>query len=365
MSTFAVKIEKIVKVEKHPNADRLDLIQINDWQCVTGKGNFKEGDLCLYLPIDSVLPVHVETKLFSPDSKVKLHNSRIKTIKLRGAISQGMAVKPEELGITYYKEGHDFTSRLCITQYQPVVKGQQLTKGKSTKKASNPHFRKYTGIENAKNYPNVFTAEDEVVVTEKLHGSNFRGGWVPFYSYSFWQKIKAMFGLTPKYEYVYGSHNVQLQSKWVYSGYYKYNIYSAMAEKYDLKSLPDGYVVYGEIIGPSVQKGYHYGMFGDEIDLVVFDVMYNGVYLDYKEAKDFCASYFLQYVPILYVGPFNKEKILELRNGDSVYSPSQKIREGVVVKPTKESVCYNGRKILKYVSEAYLLGVDDSEGFAH
>ena len=94
MSTLKVEIVKIDKVEHHPNADRLDLLTIKGWQVVAGRDNYEEGDLAIYFPIDSVLPPIVKSRLFPPDSKITLTNNRIRTIKIRGAISQGMLAKP-------------------------------------------------------------------------------------------------------------------------------------------------------------------------------------------------------------------------------------------------------------------------------
>lgn len=83
MSTFEVSVVKIDDVIEHPNADRLDLVQIAGWNCVIRKGEYQKGDKVVYIPIDSILPFEIESKLFPPDSKVKLSKSRVKTIKLR------------------------------------------------------------------------------------------------------------------------------------------------------------------------------------------------------------------------------------------------------------------------------------------
>jgi RNA ligase (TIGR02306 family) len=369
MSTFKVEAVKIDDVQVHPNADKLELLKINDWQCVSAKGNFKPGDIAIYLPIDSILPAEVETKIFGENAKVKLTNSRVKTIKLRGAISQGLAVTPSVLGLNNPKIGQDYTSTLKITKYEPVEKGVSLVKGKSTKKQSNPHFRKYTSIENAKNYPNIFEDEEQVVVTEKIHGTNARFACVPFHADTVFKRIKQFFGLAPKYEFVYGSHNVQLQSKIIHQGYYGEtlgNVYAEAAIKYNLKEiLKPGEAVYGEIYGDGIQKGYQYGCAKDERKLVLFDVMVDGQWLDVIEGKKWVESRNLPYVPVLYVGPFIKDKIYALRDGDSVLAPSQKVREGVVVKSIKESPSYIGRKMLKFISDLYLLKNQDDETIAH
>ena len=45
-----------------------------------------------------------------------------------------------------------------------LQKGSSNQIGKATRKQSNPHFRKYTGIENAKNYNNIFNEGDEIIL---------------------------------------------------------------------------------------------------------------------------------------------------------------------------------------------------------
>lgn len=90
MSTFKVEAVTIEAIEPHPNADRLELAKIKGWQCVVPKGQYKENDFVLYIPMDAILPESVEAILFGPDAKIKLSKHRVKTIKLRGAISQGI-----------------------------------------------------------------------------------------------------------------------------------------------------------------------------------------------------------------------------------------------------------------------------------
>ncbi len=62
----------------------------------------------------------------------------------------------------------------------------------------------------------------------------------------------------------------------------------------------------------------------------------------------------LESVPEIYRGPFNSDLVKSLTLGPSVLCPSQKVREGVVVKPIEEEACFIGRKMLKVISEKYL-----------
>lgn len=364
MSTLKVEIVEILESSKHPNADKLSIYKVLGWNVIAGLNQFKVGDKVVYFPIDSLLPQEVEAKIFGPDSKIKLHHSRVKTIKLRGAISQGLIVHPETVGVSDASLGDDLTKDLGIKKYEPPVNlpsGFGNTRVQVRKKQINPHFHKYTDIENAKNYPSLFEEGELVAVTEKIHGSNFRCGYVPFNADTIIKKIKKFFGFAPKFEFVYGSHNVQLQNKVFYDGYYDSNVYAETVKKYNLQTiLQEGEVIYGEIYGEGIQKGYTYGCNPGEQKFVAFDIMKDGKYLDAPDFQATCLQKIIPTVPVVYRGPFNLNEIKKLVDGDSVLAPIQKIREGIVVKPIKESLTYMGRKVLKLVSDAYLLG-DQSE----
>lgn len=358
MSTLKVEIVTVKEVLPHPNADRLELLVVKGWQAVAQKGVHTAGDKVIYFPIDSVLPNDVEETIFTPGSKVKLNKGRVKTIKLRGAISQGLVVGADLFNLGNEKVGADVTAKLNVTKYEPPVRRSGVgSVGKSTRKQSNPNFRKYTSIENYKNYNKLFHSEEIVVATEKIHGTNFRAGWVPNYADKWWKKILKFFGVLPKWEFVYGSHNVQLQYKPMgHTGYYDENVYLEAVRKHDLKSrMCHGEVVYGEIYGPGIQKNYHYGLKDGERGLVIFDVMVDGAYLPHIKAKSYCDRKKLKTPPILFLGAFDGEKLKELTKGESVMAPSQKVREGLVVKPINEQRSFIGRKILKMISDDYLL----------
>jgi RNA ligase (TIGR02306 family) len=368
LSTLAVKVERIRSVEPHPNADRLDLVQVLDWRCVAQKGAFKEGDLCVYFPIDSILPQSVEDLIFGPDAKVKLTNHRIKTIKLRGAISQGLVVEPRTLGFGFdLFEGYDLTERLGVKKYEPPASHvpSALNGRKATVKETNPHFFKYTDLENAKNYPGVFVDGEPVFVTEKIHGTNFRAGFVPTNCNTLWKRIKRLLRLLPAVEFVYGSSQVQLQDRINPKTFYDSNVYAEIVRKYSLKDKLKEHmerfglkslVVYGEIYGDKIQKNYAYGCAEGEHKLALFDIMIDGRYEDPDAFFDRCDIMGLPAVPILHAGVYDTSYVKSMATGPSNLDPSTKVREGVVVKPVKETTHpMLGRKVLKLISDEYLL----------
>lgn len=364
-----VVVAKILKVEAHPNADRLELATVFGWNCVVQKGAFQAGDLVVYIPIDSVLPQELEDHIFGPQSKIKLHNHRVKTIKLRGAISQGLIVSvPSIMDYLKYDAKEDFdedtelTEALKVIKYEPWEPDFQAQVGPARKTYKNPHFKTYYKMSNFKYYDRLFQPEDEVVITEKIHGTNFRAGWVPFYDNTLWRKILKFVGLAPKWQFVYGSHNVQISEKFLYNGYYDSNVYVEAVKKYELaKKIPKGRVIYGEIYGDGIQKNYVYGLDVGEHRFALFDIMdsVSGEYLNWAEFHKEAVEMKLEVVPILHVGPYGTDDHRDLIEGRSTLN-GDTIREGAIIKSTVESPCAAGRKCLKAVNPEYLLG-DNSD----
>ena len=348
-------------VEKHPNADRLDLVRFAGWNVVTQKGNFKPGQEAVYIPIDSVLPPDLETELFPPESKIKLTKSRVKTIKLRGAISQGMLIPVHDSSIAsrcgVVNVGDDLTDKLGVTHYEPPATPQQLSAGGSARK-KHPFFPEYTKLSHFKNYPDLFEEGEMVVVTEKIHGTNFRAGWVPTVANTWWKKVKKFFGWLPEWEFVFGSHHVNIAYQHNYRGFYPINVYQEAVDQYALqRRIPKGYIIYGEVYGEGVQKGYHYGEMGRR--LAIFDVIVTGVqnaqsHVDWEGVEYVSSVIEVPTVPVIYKGKYKKAYREKWEQGDSLICPGLH-REGCVIKPEKETACYIGRKVLRSINPEYLL----------
>ncbi len=365
MSSVKAEICKIEKLETHPNADRLEIAQIKGWNCVVQKGCFKEGELALYIPIDSILPEYLEALIFGVDSKIKLHKHRVQTIKLRKVISQGLVVRPETVGLISYTEGEDATAFFGITKYEPIEKIPNIygTCHKIKKRYINSNFHKYSDIENIKNYPQVFKDGEQVSITEKLHGSSVRFGWVQNEPHTLWERIKNLFGLLDKWIFLIGSRNVQLSYKNKNKVFYDYNIYTKTAEDYNLKNkLLKGEILFGEVVGFGVQSGYSYGCKEGEIKFYAYDIMRNDKWLDPNDFINLCYLRDIPKVPTVYEGPYSKENINKYTKGRSILCPSQIFREGIVIKSSPERINpYCGRTVLKSINEDYLLLKNNSD----
>ena len=176
MSSLKVPLVSIKTVEPHTNADRLEVATIEGWSCIVPKGIHAPGDRVIYIPIDSILSKEIEDYLFPEDSKIKLSKSRVRTIRLRGLLSQGIIVElSEELICTFPKLfgkalGDNVADVLGITKYEPPLSSiPGAMRGQKSKK-QNPYFKEYTELENIKWYQDVFVPDEPIYVTEKLHG---------------------------------------------------------------------------------------------------------------------------------------------------------------------------------------------------
>lgn len=360
MSDFKVEVVEIDEIMPHPNADRLELARVKGWVMVVGKGEYVSGGLAVFFPIDAVLPPELEAKLFT-ESKIKLKAGRVKTEKIRGVISQGLLAPvhkclPHSVAVTTH---YDYAEHLGVKKYEPAASSvPSIMNGKQAKKRDlNPHFHEYHDIPRIKNVPYLFAEGEHVTITEKIHGTNFRAGWVPFVPQTLWQKAKAwlpwLLGQNPSQVFVYGSRRVQLQET-SYDGF-DANIYAEIVRKYDLKEvIPHGMVVYGEIYGVGIQKGYTYG--AEERNLVLFDIEVGGEYVSHRHFTGLAQGLGLPTSPTLYDGPWSSVLAVRLASGPSVLCKDQAVIEGVVVKTDSP------RKVAKVINEEYDLLQSKTDG---
>lgn len=121
------RVVAIDDVIAHPNADKLSIAIIGGWQVCVKLNEFKKGDLALYCEIDSLVPVDIPEFNFLEDRKDSLKvfgertYSRVKTIKLRKELSQGLLVPiPRQLE-TPVEDGDDLTQVLGVLKYEKTI----------------------------------------------------------------------------------------------------------------------------------------------------------------------------------------------------------------------------------------------------
>lgn len=362
MSSLIVEACEVLSVEPHPNADRLDIVTVKGWNCIVGRDQFKVGDTVVFIPPDCVLPDEMIERY---ELSYLKKNGRTGTVKLRGYISQGL-VLPIEFPVTI---GEDLSGYFGITKYEQPEPQYSLNSGGAqvSKKKINRHFDKYTDIENFKNFPDVFQPHDEIVITEKLHGTNARFGNLPISvnsSASWFERLSAWYRkiiLGKTHEFVWGSHNVQKGTSVNVKDYYGEDVWGRIAKEYNLKEkLPKDYIFYGEIVGEGIQD-LTYGFATPR--LFIFDIknVITGEYLDWDLVEEWCYHLDLPIVPVLWMGYFEDADLGHFKSGNSTLYLKQ-IREGCVVKMYEEAQDKKlGRKILKCISEEYLLRKSGTE----
>lgn len=172
MERKLVTVRVIDEVRKHPNADVLDLVKIGGWQCVSKLGTFKAGDRCVYVEIDSFVPTSHLAFAFLEKNAIKWNGrvgARIKTIRLRQEISQGLLVPisefPELVGANLEPESEDLASLLGIEKWERALSPQLA----GTARGNFPGFLHKTDQERVQNYWNGFGMRGQVDTVEYTH----------------------------------------------------------------------------------------------------------------------------------------------------------------------------------------------------
>lgn len=306
-------------------ADNIELAVVGGWNCITKKGEYNIGDVAIIATTDAVIPPTLSDEMGVTTYLRK--GGRVRTVKLRGVYSECLIIPHKFLhgrttmGDWDLGDGSDCMHIFEIVKFEPPVKMVQLANGRKVRYQDNPNFHVYYKFPNLKNVPGMFTEEDTVEITRKIHGTNARYGIVKKNKLSFIDKVKKFFRLADKwidYEFVVGSHNVEKGSD--SNGFYDTNVWYEIEKKYNIKQklwdyvkdelydvvIGDGITLYGEIYGAGIQKGYDYGL--KEIEFAGFDVKENGEYLSPINSKLLIKNILdLPYVEILHFGNWSQE----------------------------------------------------------
>jgi RNA ligase (TIGR02306 family) len=357
---YVASINEIKPIE---GADNIELAIINGWNCIVKKNTYNVGDLIVVATTDAIIPEKLSDNLGVTNYLRK--GGRVKTIKLKGVYSECLIIPISFIPDKYHYEGSDCMELLEIFKYEPPVKQIQLASGKKIRYQDNPNFHVYYKFANIKNVPGMFTEEDIVEITRKIHGTSSRYGIVRKNKLSLWDKIKKFFKIADKwidYEFIIGSHNVEKGSE--SQGFYDTNVWFEIEKKYDIKNklwnyvkeinrdvddIGEGIILYGEIYGAGIQKGYDYGL--KEIKFAGFDIKKQGDYLstDYSETL-FKLILELPYVEVLYVGNWSQE--IQNKFTFNNFIPGTKIpEEGIVIK----HISGKREKIAKVINPDYLI----------
>ena len=316
MSEFQVEVSKVCSVVKHPNADTLSIADINGYPVIFRTGDYEEGQLAVYVPVDSVVPD-------LPEWAFLAGHRRIKAKRLRGVFSMGLLSK----ALPDWTLGQDVQAELGIEKWEP-----EMALNMGTENERDPGFLPvFTDIEGLRRHKTVLVPGEEVVLTEKIHGANAR----------FLYRDGALW---------VGSHkNIKRRDET--NMWWRLAITLGLEEK--LASIA-GTAVYGEVYG-QVQD-LKYGI-PSGTKFILFDALNTDMraYLSYDEFRRVAETLGLPTVPELYRGPWSPE-LISHAEGRTMIAGADHVREGFVVRPIAERWDHKcGRVILKMIGEGYLL----------
>ncbi len=333
-------IERITKLEKHPNADTLDVLTIGAWQVVAKQGQYKEGDLCVYIYPDSV----VEDRPIYDFLKNK--HFRIKQIKLRGIVSNGLCLPIAEaisnasindIGLVFIggicipsPEGFDVSGLVGAKHYEKEVPACLAGVCRSTF----PSFMKKTDEDNLRSNIKVLAELQgkEVYISGKLDGS----------SGTYYVK-DGQFGVC--------SRNMDLLED-------ENNTFWKIARKYDLetkmKKFGFNIGIQGEVVGPGIQ-GNKLGL--KEVEFGLFNV-YDIDKQQHQGLETLVGTSFALDVPLVHIVyrgicKFTIDELIKMAN--ELKYPNGSPAEGIVIRPVEvtESAVLRSRMSVKVISEVF------------
>jgi len=299
-------IEKIISIDEHPNATALELVTVLGWQVVCKKEEFKPEDLVVYINIDSIVDPHPSFDFLA--SK----NYRIKPIRLRGQISQGICFPIKILEQfpnfnTTIEEGTDVSNIIKARHYEKPVPLQLA----GNAKGNFPNFLIKTDEDNLRNYPAsiIEVADKEVYITQKIDGS----------SGTFFVK-DGVFGSC--------SRNLELQDG--------NNAFWNIVRKYKidekLSSFGKDICIQGEVYGQGIQDNPT-GI--KDVELAVFNLYFisENRFSNYDELLVFCNTNAIPIAPLVYRG-VQKHSIQDLIDMAKTQKyQNGKPAEGLVLRP--------------------------------
>jgi len=343
MSTFAVTLERIGSIQPIPDADRIEIAVLEgmDFQFVVPRGRYRPGDPVLYFPVDSLLPPPLIERLGLSGRLAGHDQDRVKTIRLRGQISQGIVADPDIIPAGM-NEPEVITTHLGVRKYEPP---EQVTNDAILTRL--PDGQSVYDIEGADRYVDVaaLLMDQPVWISEKVEGSNLWVRATPEGEVSVGQRNHA---LTPKEGVEHTFHKIVRRER----------LDAFAADLARAAGAPA--LVYGEALGPGIQ-GNIYGL--KEHRALVFDVRVGSGWFSPNALRAAVLGFFGTRGEALLVPSLAFDRTLrDWLGGQSIKLASDgtsllagRAREGIVIKPMSEAVVAGfGRLVIKQRSPAYL-----------
>lgn len=350
-ANYAAQVVRLPEPYKHPNADRLFLVNLNGNIVITG-GNAKKDDKYIYFPVESALAK--EYLAYSNSFRLPELNRdkttkgfweahcRCKAVKLRGQPSMGYIIPVGSLvewlvsiGVECTEEDFkdntefDFINdiQICekyinkeaLRKLHRAESNAKRGKVKRTSRLVDNQFRLHLDTPPLKKLIHEIQPEDMITITYKLHGCAWTGSKVLVKrKLPFIDRLARWIGVTVLeefYDWVWSSRRViknqyEDQHKWN-QHFYDTDVWSIAAKKLNA-SIEAGISLYGEIVGYTptgqfIQGQYDYGCNLKEQEIYIYRITstnVDGRVIEFttEQIVSYCVKYGIKHVPILYRG---------------------------------------------------------------
>jgi RNA ligase (TIGR02306 family) len=351
-----VTIQRVNSLTPIPDADRIELAQVLNWNVVVQKGLYTEGDLVAYHEIDSALPNTIPSyqELIAKSSRQYEGQTVhvLKTMKLRGVYSQGFCIPFDKLFtvdgncVTAIHSGQSITTEDLI--------GTDVSELLGVIKYEKPIPASLAGLVKG-NFPSEIPKTDEERV-QNIDSSTIIGINTPYEVSIKLDGSSMTTGLRLDGEFIVCSRNLQLKLE------QEGNSFVDVAKQYDLERKMtefgmNGIIIQGELMGPGIQGNQEKLKAPDFFVYKMYDIN-TGAYLDAESRYNICSKLGLKHVPILNsvatlpeLGLNSIEDILEFADGESMTKGVK--REGLVFKAIDGSMSF------KAISNKWLMKNQD------
>lgn len=368
-------------------ADYIELAHIDGWQVIIKKDIVKKGDMVIFFEIDSWIPTELDPSLtkegHEPHEYEGIKGERLKTIKMRGALSQGLILpltvlkekRPELYGKVKGIPHYDLTEALGIKKWEMPEVEAKTRFGASVAPGDHrypfPDFIPKTDQERIQNMPELFDG-----ITDSNDGIN---------TYEATEKLDGTSCTICLYDDGTIRRFLVCSRNYIYQPDGGQTVYGEIARKYTIKKRlsPWNWIdkvlnffgikdplrcprkegllnlaIQGEIIGPKVQ-GNKYKL--EELEFYVYDIfdVRNQKYLSPVKVRAITESLGLKHVPVIdecwSLSGQTMDTVLEYATGTTVVGNNPELlREGVVFKKNK-----GNRKSFKAISNKFLLSLKE------
>jgi len=361
-SDLIVPVVKLEQLRPHPNADKLELVNVLGYQMCVPKGLHKDGDVMVYFPADTLIPATWADSFGVRKYLKGKDQDRVGRIKLRGEPSFGLVVQPPKLPADVkFNVGDNVADYYGAKKYEPPVRA---TAGDAAARDPliDPFFEQFTDVQNGRMFTDIFVDGEEVICTEKIHGTNCKVGCIDG------KPVAGSMGVRRKRPTkLFEGQEIpcKLTDDAIATNTYWFpfslpGVRSLMSD-FAEQEIKEPVLLYGEVYGGSIQS-LDYGIpKGKGLGFRAFGLKVNGRFLDWDVFADTCIKYGVKMVPVLGRGPFSMEKAKHYADGTSVLWTDagvkvEHMREGCVIYPVKEREHPKiGRVILKYIGTEYEL----------